>query len=139
MRKCECWAGVLNRYEKKGTVYNRTVTAGLKKGSVFMCGIIGYTGHQDAKEVLTEGLRQLEYRGYDSAGIAFLTDNGIKTIKSVGKVECLCEKVEKESDDVTSCGIGHTRWATHGGVTDTNCHPHSAGKVTLIHNGIIRE
>lgn len=137
MRKCECWAGVLNRYEKKGTVYNRTVTAGLKKGSVFMCGIIGYTGHQDAKEVLTEGLRQLEYRGYDSAGIAFLTDNGIKTIKSVGKVECLCEKVEKESDDVTSCGIGHTRWATHGGVTDTNCHPHSAGKVTLIHNGII--
>ena len=102
-----------------------------------MCGIIGFTGTLDAKNVLTEGLKELEYRGYDSAGISFCTENGIHTIKATGKVSNLCEKVEKESDETTTCGIGHTRWATHGGVSDVNCHPHSAGKVTLIHNGII--
>lgn len=102
-----------------------------------MCGIIGYTGVLDAKKVLTEGLRELEYRGYDSAGIAYFSDGTIRTIKSEGKVSCLCEKVEKETADRTSCGIGHTRWATHGGVSDTNCHPHTSGRVTLIHNGII--
>lgn len=102
-----------------------------------MCGIIGFTGTLDAKNVLTEGLRELEYRGYDSAGISFFAENGIHTIKATGKVSNLCEKVADESDEKTSCGIGHTRWATHGGVSDVNCHPHRAGKVTLIHNGII--
>lgn len=106
-----------------------------------MCGIIGYTGNQEASVVLTEGLRELEYRGYDSAGIAFFTPDGIKTIKTQGKVSCLCEKVEREYSSQTSvnsnCGIGHTRWATHGGVSDTNSHPHTYGRVTLIHNGII--
>lgn len=102
-----------------------------------MCGIIGFTGVIDAKKVLTEGLKELEYRGYDSAGIAFYTENGIRTIKKEGKVSNLCEKVAEESTDVTGCGIGHTRWATHGGVCDTNSHPHSFGRVTLIHNGII--
>jgi len=105
---------------------------------MIMCGIIGFTGNLDAKEVLTEGLAELEYRGYDSAGIAYVTDQGIKTIKTVGKVSCLKKKVEREAaSDITACGIGHTRWATHGGVSDINSHPHTAGRVTLIHNGII--
>ena len=103
-----------------------------------MCGIIGFTGNIDAKEVLLQGLKALEYRGYDSAGISFFTDKTIKTVKSVGKVSGLAQKVEETSrDDITKCGIGHTRWATHGGVSESNCHPHRAGKVTLIHNGII--
>lgn len=102
-----------------------------------MCGIIGFTGTLDAKDVLTEGLKELEYRGYDSAGIAFFADNSIHTVKTEGKVERLCKKVSRECQEETTCGIGHTRWATHGGVSDTNSHPHTAGQVTLIHNGII--
>ncbi len=103
-----------------------------------MCGIIGYVGLDDAKKALIKGLQTLEYRGYDSAGIAYCQPDRIKTIKTVGKVSCLKDKVsEIAPDDVTTCGIGHTRWATHGGVSETNSHPHTAGKVTLIHNGII--
>lgn len=103
-----------------------------------MCGIIGYVGVNDAKKALISGLQTLEYRGYDSAGIAYFSDNNIKTVKTVGKVSCLKDKVTATAgNDTATCGIGHTRWATHGGVSDTNSHPHTAGKVTLIHNGII--
>ncbi|MDF2801399.1 MAG: glucosamine--fructose-6-phosphate aminotransferase, isomerizing [Anaerocolumna sp.] len=102
-----------------------------------MCGIIGFTGYTEAKKVLLNGLESLEYRGYDSAGIAFFNQNAINTIKTIGKVSSLREKVSETKDLDSTCGIGHTRWATHGGVTDTNSHPHTCGKVTLIHNGII--
>ena len=105
-----------------------------------MCGITGYIGIKDAKKVLISGLQALEYRGYDSAGIAYFEEdkNEIKTIKTVGKVSCLKEKVDELAEkDESHCGIGHTSWATHGGVSDTNSHPHTAGKVTLVHNGII--
>lgn len=102
-----------------------------------MCGIIGFTGNLDAKEVMLNGLSELEYRGYDSAGIAFFQNDTIHTIKTTGKVANLIEKVTASGDMSTTCGIGHTRWATHGGVSDTNCHPHNFGRVTLIHNGII--
>ncbi len=100
-----------------------------------MCGIIGYSGYIDAKQVLIDGLSELEYRGYDSAGIACFTDNGIEVVKEVGKVQMLRNLVPASL--TSNCGIGHTRWATHGGVSRENAHPHSCGSVTLIHNGII--
>ncbi|MDF2942900.1 MAG: Glucosamine--fructose-6-phosphate aminotransferase [Herbinix sp.] len=102
-----------------------------------MCGIIGFTGKLEAKNILLEGLASLEYRGYDSAGISLFDNGKIRTIKTAGKVTNLVDKAESSGDITSTCGIGHTRWATHGGVTDTNAHPHAHGKVTLIHNGII--
>lgn len=102
-----------------------------------MCGIMGYTGPLEAKQILLDGLAQLEYRGYDSAGIALVDPNSsVNVIKKAGKVANLAECCKNETA-VSHCGIGHTRWATHGGVTDENAHPHQAGRVTLIHNGII--
>lgn len=102
-----------------------------------MCGIIGFTGKLEAADILVGGLTQLEYRGYDSAGIAVNEGGSTKIIKTAGKVSNLREKVDSSDDRSGTCGIGHTRWATHGGVTTTNAHPHVAGNITLIHNGII--
>lgn len=103
-----------------------------------MCGIIGYTGPLDAQRILLDGLAGLEYRGYDSAGIALcMEDSSIKLLKKVGKVQNLREYCEKEISGTAHSGIGHTRWATHGGVTDQNAHPHRSGRVIMIHNGII--
>ena len=101
-----------------------------------MCGIIGFTGNEPAKDIIIGGLEQLEYRGYDSAGLALLSNDQIQVRKRTGKVEELRKLCEAEKMPAT-CGIGHTRWATHGGVTDVNAHPHRVGKVVLIHNGII--
>ncbi len=103
-----------------------------------MCGIIGYSGPLDACKVLLEGLAGLEYRGYDSAGLALcMEDSSICLVKKAGKVKNLKEVCDAQINGVSHCGIGHTRWATHGGVSDSNAHPHRAGSVTLIHNGII--
>ena len=101
-----------------------------------MCGIIGFTGNEPAKDIIIGGLERLEYRGYDSAGLALLSNDQIQVRKRTGKVEELRKLCEAETMPAT-CGIGHTRWATHGGVTDVNAHPHRVGKVVLIHNGII--
>lgn len=100
-----------------------------------MCGIIGFAGYENAPLALLDGLSELEYRGYDSAGIACFSEGNVKLIKSVGKVASLREKLSPQL--TSSCGIGHTRWATHGGVSERNAHPHTCGRVTLIHNGII--
>lgn len=101
-----------------------------------MCGIIGFTGKLKAQDILLTGLASLEYRGYDSAGIAYFKDTGkISLRKTVGKVKDL--RAICDDDNNSTCGIGHTRWATHGGVTNANAHPHKVGQVALIHNGII--
>lgn len=101
-----------------------------------MCGIIGYTGKGNAGMIMLDALELLEYRGYDSAGIALLEEGKTQIVKQAGRVKDL-RKVFWEQKPVGQCGIGHTRWATHGGVSDANAHPHKFGKITLIHNGII--
>ena len=101
-----------------------------------MCGIVGILGKNDAAERLIDGLRRLEYRGYDSAGIATLTDNGIERRRAEGKLKNL-EKEVANAPLSGSIGIGHTRWATHGGPTKDNAHPHATEKVAVVHNGII--
>ena len=100
-----------------------------------MCGIIGYVGGKNAKDVLISGLKSLEYRGYDSSGIAFVYNKKVNIIKSEGKVSNLENKLD--NDILTNIGIGHTRWATHGVPNEINAHPHKIGITTLVHNGII--
>ena len=104
-----------------------------------MCGIIGYTGNQEAASVLLDGLKRLEYRGYDSAGVAVLSHSRIRMEKVSGKVEKLEERVREVNDLTGVCGIGHTRWATHGAPSDINAHPHMSqdGRFAVVHNGII--
>lgn len=101
-----------------------------------MCGIIGYTGAEDAVPKIVKGLSVLEYRGYDSAGTAVQTEQGIVISKCQGRVTVLREQIERENL-CGSCAIGHTRWATHGGPSHKNAHPHRVGQVVLVHNGII--
>ena len=102
-----------------------------------MCGIIGYKGTKHPKEILINGLKNLEYRGYDSAGVALKNENDIEIIKSVGKISNLEEKLNSKNLIDSTLGIAHTRWATHGEPTEDNAHPHRVGKITLVHNGII--
>jgi len=104
-----------------------------------MCGIVGYTGERQAAPILLGGLTKLEYRGYDSAGLAVVTGEGIHVIKSQGRLAVLKEKTAEGAAMPGMCGIGHTRWATHGEPSDTNAHPHlsHSGRVAVVHNGIV--
>ena len=102
-----------------------------------MCGIVGYVGMRSAQQVLLDGLEKLEYRGYDSAGVALALDGGIRVVKSKGRLAELRKKLELQALAESGCGIGHTRWATHGEPSDVNSHPHSTPRVSIVHNGII--
>jgi len=106
-----------------------------------MCGIVGYIGSQNTRDILIDGLKELEYRGYDSAGIAILKDSNIEVYKALGKIVNLEEKANKDKctldDNEFSIGIGHTRWATHGKPTELNAHPHLGEYSYVVHNGII--
>src|SRR3990172_6476200 len=101
-----------------------------------MCGIAGYTGPREAAGVLLAGLKRLEYRGYDSSGLAVIEDGRIGLRRAVGKLEKLFSEVEKRPLNGHT-GIGHTRWATHGRPSEQNAHPHLEGGVAVVHNGII--
>ena len=103
-----------------------------------MCGIVGYTGKDNAKNIILDGLKRLEYRGYDSAGISLIVNGEIKTFKKAGKIRNLeCELSKQNLFSHT--GIGHTRWATHGEPIEINAHPHldCTNKISVVHNGII--
>jgi glucosamine--fructose-6-phosphate aminotransferase (isomerizing) len=104
-----------------------------------VCGIVGYVGHQQAIDVVVEGLRRLEYRGYDSAGVAVVADGALASVKRAGKLANLEKALEEAPLPAATSGLGHTRWATHGAPTDRNAHPHldESGRVAVIHNGII--
>ena len=102
-----------------------------------MCGIVGYVGKRNAQNVLLDGLEKLEYRGYDSAGVALALEGGIRVVKSKGRLAELRKKLEIQALAESRCGIGHTRWATHGEPSDVNSHPHSTPRVSIVHNGII--
>jgi len=102
-----------------------------------MCGIIGYIGNKHPKDVLLNGLKKLEYRGYDSSGVAFLNEGNTQIIKSIGSISNLEEKLKEEEIIDSNIGIAHTRWATHGKSNEKNAHPHKVGHITIVHNGII--
>src|SRR5829696_7990449 len=104
-----------------------------------MCGIVGYVGQQDAVDVVLEGLRRLEYRGYDSAGVAIVADDTVQVRRRAGKLANLEKMLAEQPLPSSTFGMGHTRWATHGAPTDRNAHPHldAAHRVAVVHNGII--
>ena len=103
-----------------------------------MCGIVGFTGVNSAVQVILNGLRQLEYRGYDSSGLSVYHDGVLKTLKAAGRIDELDSLIRAETNlEQATCGIGHTRWATHGAATHRNAHPHTTAKLSLVHNGIV--
>ena len=106
-----------------------------------MCGIVGYIGKKNTNDILVNGLKELEYRGYDSAGIAILENNRFEIFKAVGKIKNLQDKIDSQNDElednILNIGIGHTRWATHGKPTELNAHPHLGEYSYVVHNGII--
>ena len=102
-----------------------------------MCGIVGYIGNKEKKEILLDGLQELEYRGYDSAGIAIIENNKLHHFKAIGKLQNLREKTKDYTSNGFGISIGHTRWATHGKPTELNAHPHLGAFSYVVHNGII--
>ena len=102
-----------------------------------MCGIVGVIGEQSVGKILLEGLSRLEYRGYDSAGIAVFNNGEFEIKKAVGKLKNLCDKTDNGEGVEGVKGIGHSRWATHGKPTEANAHPHASERFVLVHNGII--
>ena len=102
-----------------------------------MCGLIAYVGKKDSKEILLKGLSQIQYRGYDSMGLVIATKNGFKRVRSVGDIKQLRKKILNVKGFSGFQGLGHSRWATHGKVTERNAHPHKVGPFYLVHNGII--
>src|SRR5690554_3575657 len=117
------------------TLLSRTLS-GHSRSSRYMCGIVGAIADRDVVPVLIEGLKRLEYRGYDSAGIALVSDGEVRRVRRTGRVAEMEAAAQSEGAQAT-LGIGHTRWATHGGVTESNAHPHTSHGVALVHNGII--
>ena len=101
-----------------------------------MCGIVGGTSERNVLPILVEGLRRLEYRGYDSAGVAFKKNGSISVVKNLGRVEQLAKKINLKNNS-TNLGIAHTRWATHGVPSEKNAHPHNSKDIYVVHNGII--
>src|SRR5215468_8626161 len=101
-----------------------------------MCGIVAYVGDKDCAALLVDGLRRLEYRGYDSAGLAVQTGRGLEIVRAVGKLTNL-ETALRKNPIGGAVGIGHTRWATHGRPSEANAHPHVAGPIAVVHNGIV--
>jgi glucosamine--fructose-6-phosphate aminotransferase (isomerizing) len=126
--------GLLSKANKRMSLHQKFES----RRSITMCGIVGYIGVKKAAPILINGLKKLEYRGYDSAGIAIYNDDSLKVVKCKGRLSCLEEKAGKEVLE-GSAGIGHTRWATHGEPNDVNSHPHISwsGKIAVVHNGII--
>ena len=104
-----------------------------------MCGIVGYIGNDQAVPVLLQGLEKLEYRGYDSAGVAVFSEDGLKVVKSKGRLRVLSDLLDGGKALTGTLGIGHTRWATHGAPSDVNSHPQvsEGGRFAVVHNGII--
>ncbi len=129
---------MIGDYQIKAVIINHNSRVIPFVGGYYMCGIVGYIGYDNAKELLLKGLEKLEYRGYDSAGIAVVNDDGTKLFKEKGRIAEL-RKVADNSDEDGTLGIGHTRWATHGVPNYENSHPHqsTSGRFTLVHNGVI--
>lgn len=131
------WANA-HEFEARDTADGIALMRFIKQSAGLMCGIVGYIGRSEAVPILLDGLRRLEYRGYDSAGLALGGDGDLQIRKSTGRIQNLAELISGQPVR-GHCGISHTRWATHGAVTDANAHPHTdqGGHVVLVHNGVI--